>query len=183
MIAGGSPVDTARCVVDRLVGLEIPPVVLEGGWERALDLRESTWSAAVIYFYPGCGNSAEGEETSLDFAQHRAFRDHHPDLQARGCCAIGVSSQSQEAQWQVAHANAVTQKMLCDPQLELARELGLPTFTRCEARWYERLVMVVIGGRIEKVFFPVACASRSAAQVIAWMILHGGSGGGGDVAG
>ena len=158
--------------------------MLEGGWERALDLRESTCSTtAVIYFYPGCGNSPEGEETSLDFAQHRAFRDHQPDLEARGCCTIGVSSQSREAQWQVAHVNAVTQRMLCDPRLELARQLGLPTFIRCGARWYERLVMVVISGRIEKVFFPVACASRSAAQVIAWMILHGGSGGGGDVAG
>ena len=73
--------------------------------------------------------------------------------------------------------------LLCDPELELARELGLPTFTRGASRGYERLVLVAGRGRIEKVFFPVANASRSAAQVLAWMTLQGTPVAGGDVAG
>jgi len=38
---------------------------------------------------------------------------------------------------------------------------------------YEWLVMVTCGGVIEKVFYPVACPRRAAAQVIAWLGVTG----------
>jgi peroxiredoxin len=86
---------------------------------------------------------------------------------------VGISSQSKEAQRQTALANRLTHLLLCDPELQLARTLGLPTFTRYQECWYQRLVLVVVSGHVEKVFFPVANASHSAAQVLAWMLLQG----------
>jgi hypothetical protein len=44
-------------------------------------------------------------------------------------------------------------------------------------------MLVASGGLIEKAFFPVTNASRSAAQVIAWMTVQGISPGAGDDAG
>jgi peroxiredoxin len=165
----------ARHDAERLVGQEIPPVVLSGGWERSLDMCQlACQHPIVIYFYPGCSSSPEhGEEMALmDAAQHQAFRDHQTDLEARRYTAIGISSQSKEAQRQAALANRVTHTLLCDPRLEFARELALPTFTRHGTCWYQRLMLVVTSGRIKKTFFPVPNAPRSAAQVVAWLMMQ-----------
>lgn len=186
MIAGGESSGAARRVADRLVGLEIPSVVLGGGWEQAVDLYEFAcqWPV-VIYLYPGCSGSAgdRGETVLLDAAQHRAFRKHQRDLEAHNYRAVGVSSQSKESQRQAAFTGRVSHKLLRDPELELARALGLPTFMRDGAGWYERLVLVASGGRVEKAFYPVSNPARSAAQVIAWLALRGVPSGVGDAAG
>jgi peroxiredoxin len=188
MIAEGTPPNTARNVTDHLLSMEIPPVLLAGGWERTLNLGDfMSQSPTVVYFYAGCGNSpGDGEETALmDARLHRAFRDHQPSLEARHYRVVGISSQSHEAQRQSALANrlAGAQLLLCDPELQLARDLALPTFTRHRSCWYQRLVLVVSKGRIEKVFFPVPNPSRGAAQVLAWMLLRGCQMGGYDDAG
>jgi peroxiredoxin len=63
--------------------------------------------------------------------------------------------------------------LLSDPELQLARELELPTFELDAARWYQRLTLVASGGRIEKAFFPVSSAAGSVGQVIAWLSVQG----------
>jgi hypothetical protein len=70
-------------------------------------------------------------------------------------------------------AIGVPHRLLSDPGLELAELLGLPTFAVAGRAWYERLMLVACGARIEKAFFPVSSGARSAAQVIAWMTMHG----------
>ncbi len=163
-------------MADRLLGLQIPSLVLSGYPGSAVDLRELAQAfPLVIYLYPGGGWSAQdGEDTPLaDAVQHRAFRRHQRDLEARGYQLIGVSSQSQTAQREAALANGVAHALLGDPELQLARALGLPTFTLDGGFWYHRLTLVVGGGRIQKAFFPVSSAARSAAQVIAWMTIQG----------
>ncbi len=186
VIAGGESSGAARRVADRLVGLEIPSVILGCGWEHAVDLYElARQSPLVIYTYPGCSSSSEddGETVRLDVAQHRAFREHQRDLEAHNYSAVGVSSQSKESQRQAALAGRVSHRLLCDPELELARALGLPTFMSDGAGWYERLVLVASGGRVEKAFYPVSKPARSAAQVITWLALRGVPYGVGDAAG
>jgi peroxiredoxin len=176
MIIGGTLSSAVRCSTHHLLGLEIPSIVLDGGWEHPLDLHEvASEHEVVLYFYPGCSSTArDSDETAvMDAAQHRAFRRHQRDLELRGYVAIGVSSQSRESQRLSVLANHVSHKLLCDPELQLAQAIGLPTFARDGASWYQRLVLVVSGGFTEKVFFPVSNASRSAAQVITWMMLQG----------
>src|SRR5580704_12791321 len=91
------PTDTrsreARRLADRLLGLQIPSLVLSGYPGSAVDLRELAQAfPLVIYLYPGGGWSAQdGEDTPLlDAVQHRAFRRHQRDLEARGYQLIGV---------------------------------------------------------------------------------------------
>jgi len=166
----------ARRLADRLVGLAIPPVVLDGYRGSPLDLGEFAEAfPLVVYLYPGGFWSPEdGEDAALlDAVQHRAFRDHQRDLEARKYRAIGISSQSGRAQRETALANGVAHWLLRDPEFHLARELRLPTFTTADGCWYRRLMFVTRGARIEKAFFPVSDAGRSMAHVIAWMAMQG----------
>jgi peroxiredoxin len=177
MSAGGiSSTGGVRCLADRLVGLVIPSVVLDSFREDPLDLRQLAQERPlVIYLYPGVRRSpADGEQTPLmDAAQHHAFLEHRADLAARDYQAVGVSSQSTESQAQSALVGRLTQRLFSDRGLQLAGELELPTFDVEGAHWYQRLMLVTREGRIEKAFFPVASAGRSAAQVITWMRVQG----------
>ncbi len=165
-----------RCLADRLIGLSIPPVVLSGFRDARLDLGKfAAVCPLVIYMYPGSSSSpADGEQTPLlDAAQHRAFCTHQRDLEARGYSVLGISSQHKDAQKRSVLAGRLTQRLLSDPQLQLAQELTLPTFEHDGKSWYQRLTLVTREGRIEKAFSPVASAVRSAAQVVAWMRVQG----------
>jgi peroxiredoxin len=176
MVSAGSSSGEARRLADRLVGRPIPSVLLGGFDGSAVNLCELADAfGLVIYLWPGCASSpSDGEQTSLmDAAQHRAFGEHQRDLEARQYRVIGISSQSQRSQRQSALEHAVAHMLLSDPELQLARELELPTFELDAARWYQRLTLVASGGRIEKAFFPVSSAAHSAAQVIAWLSVQG----------
>jgi peroxiredoxin len=154
----------------------MPDASLEGSGELALNLYEYACGfSLIIYLYAGCERSPEdGEDTALcDSLQHRAFREHRLDLEARGYRAIGVSSQDARAQHRATLEHRLTHMLLSDPGLRLAQRLGLPTFTYDGVKRYCRLMLVVHDGRIVKVFFPVCSAARSAAQVIAWMTIQG----------
>jgi peroxiredoxin len=172
----GAPPVQLRRLADRLTGGLIPSVVLSASGESALNLRQLACGyPLVIYVYPGCSNSPEdgGDTGLMDAVQHRAFRDHQPDLEARGYRAIGVSSQGIAAQRRATIQDRLTHRLLSDPRLELAERLQLPTFTDAGLLRYRRLTLVVEDGRIVKVFFPVSSAARSAAQVVAWMAIQG----------
>jgi peroxiredoxin len=163
-------------MVDRLVGVLIPSVALSAGEEHPLNVRQFACGfPLVIYLYPGrCTSPESGENTALmDAAQHRAFRDHQTDMEARGYRAIGIASQSVREQRRAVVDGRLTHRLLSDPTLQLAERLELPTFMADGTRWYRRLTMVVENERIMKVFFPVNSAARSAAQVIAWMTIQG----------
>jgi peroxiredoxin len=161
-------------VADALVGLELPPVVLQGYDGGELQLREYAVALPVVlYFYPGSSSSSVGDPVELmDSAQHRAFRDQRQDLEAWGYRAIGISSQSLAGQRLSGLEHRVPHQLLSDPGLELAQSLGLPTFARAGHGSYERLTLVASGARIAKAFYPVTDAAQSAAQVIAWMTMH-----------
>jgi peroxiredoxin len=168
----GASARQARGLTDRLIGLPIPPVVLDSLQGFTLNLCEfADTFPIVIYFYPGGGWSPQdGEQTQyLDALERRAFRDHQLDLQVRQYRAVGVSGQAERSR----EDSAPSHLLLSDPELLLARELRLPTFTFDGTRWYQRLTMIASFGMIEKVFFPIADATRSAAQVVTWMQTQG----------
>ena len=59
--------------------------------------------------------------------------------------------------------------MLSDVDLALAEALGLPTFQAGGMRLYKRLTLVVDGGTIEHVFYPIFPPNQHASQVLAWL--------------
>lgn len=163
-------------MAERLVGVTLPSVVLGVNGEDSLNLRQlACGHPLVIYLYPGNEGAPVGSEDAglMDAVQHRAFRDHQPDLEARGYRTVGVSSEGTKAQTRAMLEGRLTHRLLSDPRLQLAERLQLPTVTDGEVGRYRRLTLVVHNGYIVKVFFPVGSAARSAAQVIAWMTIQG----------
>jgi peroxiredoxin len=166
--------DQSPLLVDRVVGLPLPAVVMTG-LDGSLSLSDVITNAPlVLYLYPGTRTSpTDGEGSPLmDVLQHRAFRDHQPDLEAMGASAFGVSSQSLESQLQVLVDHAIPpRQLLRDAKLHLASELGLATFILNGARWYHRLTLIAINGEIVKAW--TVSPARTAAQAVAWMKLRG----------
>ena len=50
--------------------------------------------------------------------------------------------------------------------------MGLPTMQAGGATLLRRLTMIIDGGRISKVFYPVFPPDRNAADVLAWLALR-----------
>jgi peroxiredoxin len=167
----------ARAETQRVIaGLSrqrIPPLVQPSAQGIALNLSDLAQGCAVFYLYPGSPSSPDdGPDTAMvDAVQHRAFRDRLRDLTARHVNVVGLSSEALSLQYRSLKANRLTQSLVSDPECQLARTLGLPTFSFEGRMWYRRLTLVVCAGRISKVFFPVP-AARNADQVLAWMKLR-----------
>jgi peroxiredoxin len=156
-----------------LAGLSLPDAVLETVKGESRRLRELT--DVAIYLHPGDGRRTPedgGGGWRLDDLQHRAFRARERELRALGLRAVGVGSESSRSQGRGLVTNRLSHELLSDPELLLARELGLPTFTAGDGCSYRRLTLVVVGGRIAKVFFPVT-AAHGAGQVTAWICTRG----------
>ena len=156
-----------------LVGRPLPRVALESpggcvGLGELADVHD-----LVVYVYPGSEQSAAGEDVRrIDGILHRAFRANAKALHAWGFHVLGISSQEAKAQLRVMINSRLEHQMLSDPHLLLARGLGLPTFATDHGCWYERTFLVVQGGRIAWVQFPVREPSRAPAQAIAWIRTH-----------
>jgi len=96
------------------------------------------------------------------------------DAQGRlGADVYGLSSQDTEYQAELAERLGLPFPVLSDPGLELAGLLGLPTFTAGGERLYKRLTMIVSGGAVEHVFYPVFPPDGHAAEVAAWLSQAG----------
>ena len=166
---GASPSRGPGSLAGGLVGLSLPDAVLETAKGESRRLREFT--DVAIYLYPGDGRRTPEEGGGgwrLDDLQHRAFRASERELRALGFGAVGVGSESSRSQGRVLVTNRISHEMLSDPEMLLAGGLGLPTFAAGDGCWYRRVTLVLVGGRIAKVFFPVA-AAHSGGQVIAWI--------------
>lgn len=62
--------------------------------------------------------------------------------------------------------------LLSDSDLQFTRALGLPTFHAAGETLLKRLTLVLSGGAIEHVFYPVFPPDRHAVEVLAWLQAH-----------
>lgn len=166
-------VDASRAlaVVAELTGKRLPALELQwmpGAW---LDLRTLGSRPLVLYCQPGVDQGARGAATQLgaDTAESRAFAARSLELTAMGCRVVSVSAQSATHQLEIATREAQPHIMLSDDRLELAEEIGLPTFEHDGVCLYERLTLIARDGRVEKVFYPIADVTAHAAEVVEWL--------------
>jgi peroxiredoxin len=100
------------------------------------------------------------------------FRDHHQELVELQVQVFGISTQTTEYQREMARRLQLPFEILTDAELKLCDRLRLPTFEVDGMRLLRRLTMVVRGGRIEHVFYPVFPPNESAEQVLRWLRKH-----------
>ncbi len=151
----------------RLIGMRSPPLTLaSAGGER---IRLGDDASLVAYIYPGSDTSDQhGSDTPLaDSEEHRGFRDLHEVFTALHLTIVGVSSQPAKKLRDAITSNRLAQQLASDPTLRLAELLNLPTFRVRGERFYQRLTIVVVRGKITQVYYPVTIPGRHAAEVLA----------------
>ena len=171
-----SPVPRDDGACDHLLGMEIPPLV-RPSTQGPLDLAELAAATLALYVYPRTGVPGEPPLPDWDLipgalgctAQSCAFRDRSAEVTARGAWLAGLSAQSLEEQREFAARNEIPFPLVSDPDLHVARALGLPTFTAAGLTLYRRVTLIAEGGRIVKVFYPVFPPELNAVDVLAWL--------------
>jgi len=171
--SGGPEVSGSHRLAGRLVGVRVPAVALPFAPDALVSLVAMAYRRSlVVFFYegvvqPGGGESREG---SVGMARVLAWRDREPELERLGYRVVGVSTTSPEVQALFASDEFVQYMLLSDGELELARELGLPTRSLAGGeRVYEPLTMIVKNERIAHVFYPIIDPARGADTVMAWI--------------
>ncbi|ASU76993.1 peroxiredoxin [Actinopolyspora erythraea] len=172
------PVPEDDGAADRLPGAGLPRLELRGTGGGTTRLDALGAGRTVLYVYPLTGRAdldlPEGWDSIPGAhgctAEACGFRDHHRELLDAGAAGVfGLSSQGADYQRELAERLHLPFPVLSDPTLCLARVLGLPTFEAGGLRLYRRLTLVVRGGVVEHVFYPVFPPGDHAEQVLAWL--------------
>ena len=174
------PIDDGAC--DHLPGLRLPSIPLMSTTGQTADLS-SLQGRVVVYCYPRTGRPGQEIPKGWDdipgargcTPQSCAFRDHHAEFVALGARVFGLSTQTTDYQREAAARLHLPFELLSDEKLSFAHGLRLPTF---ECGWsfgaqpetlIKRLTLILAGGKIEKVFYPVFPPDKNAEQVSAWL--------------
>ena len=160
---------------DHLVGLTLPPLTLAATTGASVDLRALS-GLGVLYFYPRTGRPDVPLPEGWDMIpgargctpQSCAFRDHFEELQALGVSAVfGVSTQTTAYQAEAAIRLHLPFALLSDADRKLSDALRLPMMQVAGMILNRRVTLIVQGGRIVKVFYPIFPPDRNAGDVIA----------------
>ena len=160
-----------------LPGLNLPSIILPATDGRAIDLS-AIRGTTVVYAYPMTGQPGVALPEGWDMIpgargctpQSCAFRDHFAELKALGAEELfGLSTQSTAYQREAAERLHLPFALLSDDKLRFAEALRLPVFEAAGMRLLKRLTMIIRGGRIAHVFYPVFPPDRSASDVIDWL--------------
>jgi len=162
------------------MGLAMPHVRLASTAGRDLDLSVLGSGRTAIYCYPRTGRPGEPLPDGWDAIpgargctpEACAFRDHQHDLAALGATVFGLSTQDTAYQRELVERLHLPFEILSDAQFRLTDALRLPTFEVDGMRLVRRLTLVVRGGMIEHVFYPVFPPDAHAEDVLRWLARH-----------
>jgi peroxiredoxin len=163
-----------------LMGAPIPHISLPSTRGRIVDLGSLSAPRTVIYCYPMTGVPGKPLPEGWDLIpgargctpQTCGFRDQYQDLKDLNAEVFGLSTQTTEYQQEMANRLHLPFEVLSDSEFRLCNALRLPTFEVDGVRLVKRLTMIVRGGEIEHVFYPVFPPNESADQVINWLGAH-----------
>jgi peroxiredoxin len=171
------PVPPDDGAADHLAGALLPSIRLDSTTGGSVDVATIGAPWAVLYVYPMTGRPGEALPTGWDSIpgargctpQTCSFRDHQAELAALGAEVYGLSVQSPEYQAEMVERLHVAFPVLSDAAMEVGRALDLPTMEVAGMTLYKRLTMIIRGGRVEHVMYPVFPPDENAADVVAWL--------------
>jgi peroxiredoxin len=174
------PVDDGGA--DHLRGMTMPSVTLEATGGGEVDLGALGEGLTVIYIYPMTGTPGVALPEGWDeipgargcTPETCGFRDHFAELRAAGATEVyGCSTQDLATQQELVERLALPYELLADPALKLGAALQLPSFQAAGVTRYRRLTLIISGGRIEHVFYPIVPPNAHAGDVLAWLAARG----------
>src|SRR6266540_2698891 len=157
--------------------MALPDLELPSTANRRVNLSKIAAPRMVIYCYPMTGQPGKALPAGWDdipgargcTPETCGFRDHHKDLARLHAEVFGVSTQSTAYQQEMVKRLEVPFEVLSDERFALTKALRLPTFTIEGTTLIKRLTLIVRGGRIEHVFYPVFPPDTHAEEVIGWL--------------
>ena len=161
-----------------LAGMKIPPLSLRATDDTAVDLSVLP-GRTVVFAYPRTGEP--GKISLVDdwdmipgargcTPQTCSFRDLFSELKVAGAKHVfGLSTQDNIYQAEMASRLHLPFPVLSDDKLTLTHALKLPTMQVAGQSLIKRLALIVDGGRIRHVFYPVFPPDRNAGDVLGWL--------------
>jgi peroxiredoxin len=104
--------------------------------------------------------------------QALGFHGHIQDFAGLQTEVFGLSTQTTDYQHEMKERVGLSFDILSDAQFQFCNALKLPTFQVEGVRLLKRLTMIIHGGRIEQVFYPVFPPHESASEVVQWLRGH-----------
>lgn len=177
-LPAGLPVPVDDGAADHLRGARLPRLALEGTHGVAVDVGDPAAGTVVLYIYPMTGRPGVDLPDGWDAIpgargctpEACAFRDHYADLTAVGVQEVlGLSTQSLDHQREAAARLHLPFPLLADPGRLLGGALRLPIFEAGGRTLYRRLTLIVRGGAVEHLFYPVFPPDGHAGEVLDWL--------------
>jgi peroxiredoxin len=174
------PVPVDDGAAKHLLGMRVPAIALMSTAGRRVNLAELALERTVVYCYPRTGAPGQPVPKNWDeipgargcTPESCAFRDHYQQLRNLKTKVFGLSTQTREYQQELVARLNLPFEVLSDADFALTNALRLPTFEFDGVRLLKRLTLVLSGGKIEKVFYPVFPPDKHAEDVIAWLGQH-----------
>ena len=170
-----APVDDGA--TRHLAGIRLPSLALDATDGSKVDLAQ-LGGRTVVYAYPRTGRPGQPLPTGWDAIpgargctpQSCSFRDHFGELKSLGVDHVfGLSTQDSAYQAEAARRLHLPFPILSDEHLTLASAMRLPTFETSGLTLLKRLTLVIDGGLIEHVFYPVFPPDQNAGEVLRWL--------------
>jgi peroxiredoxin len=132
---------------------------------------------SVVAIYPWTGRASHPNPPNWDgipgahgsTPELEGFRDLFDEFAKRGIAIYGLSNQTSEYQREMVERLGLPFPILSDTQGRFAAALALPTFATGGGTYLSRLTLIVVNGRIERVFYPVPEPALHAGEVLAWL--------------
>ena len=160
-----------------LANLKLPSVPLPATNRTTVDLARLA-GRTVVYVYPRTGAPGQPTPDGWDAIpgargctpQSCSFRDHFAELRRAGIAHLyGLSTQDSDYQREAVERFKLPFPILSDQTLALTRAIELPTFSFAGMTLLKRMALVIDGGTISKVFYPVFPPDKNAEEVLAWL--------------
>jgi peroxiredoxin len=131
----------------------------------------------IVYCYPWTGRPGLPNPPRWDdipgahgsTPQAEGFRNLHAGFLQVGAQVFGLSTQDTRYQRELAERLDLPFEIASDEDFAFQRALGLPTFSTGGVTYLKRLTLAIRGGRIERVYYPIADPAAHPREVCAWL--------------
>jgi peroxiredoxin len=163
-----------------LVSMPVPQISLPSTAGRMVEVSDLSAPRTVLYCYPMTGVPGKPLPEGWDMIpgargctpQACSFRDHHREISELNAEVFGLSTQTTQYQLEMAERLHLPFEILSDSEFKLCDALRLPTFEVDGMRLVKRITLILRGGRIEHVFYPIFPPDKTANQVLGWLKNH-----------
>jgi peroxiredoxin len=167
-------------LASRLIGSPMPKVSLASTGGRSIDMSLLGEGRTVVYCYPRTSEPGKPAPTDWDIIpgargctpQSCSFRDHHAEIKKVGAAVFGLSTQTTAYQQEMVSRLHLPFEVLSDEHHAFCEALSLPTFIADGMRLIERMTLIVKGGGIEHVFYPIPRPEENASEILEWLTTH-----------